>query len=182
MTAIRTRKVTSSDSNDTWRRAAAITMAVLTTISTATPTKSSSFETWSPGRDWEKITDSNPTRTTFSSVSSDQRRELPARHAACSAAVSISSGSGSAASRSGWSGSGVRGRTTNQTTTARASSRPPSSQGAQAWSRRVSVMSSWATWIQYSCGSFTQTQIAAATTTQPDRLRRRGSQRVRTVS
>ncbi len=46
----------------------------------------------------------------------------------------------------------------------------------------VSVKSSWATWIQYSWGSLTKIQIAAAATTQNRRLKRRGFHRRRTTS
>ena len=44
------------------------------------------------------------------------------------------------------------------------------------------MKSSWAMWIQYSCGSLTKIQIAAAVTTQNRMLYRRGSQRSRTTS
>ncbi len=47
---------------------------------------------------------------------------------------------------------------------------------------QVSVKSSWATWIQYSCGSLTTIQMKAAVTTQKRRPNRRGSQRSRTAS
>ena len=50
------------------------------------------------------------------------------------------------------------------------------------WLRTVSVKSSWATWIQYSCGSLMKIQIAAATSSQTRAERRAGSQRSRTTS
>ena len=46
----------------------------------------------------------------------------------------------------------------------------------------VSVKSSCAMWIQYSWGSLTKTQMAAAVTTQKRVPKRRGSQRSRTTS
>ena len=47
---------------------------------------------------------------------------------------------------------------------------------------QVSVKSSWATWIQYSWGSLTKTQMQAAVTSQNRVPNRRGSQRSRTSS
>ena len=44
------------------------------------------------------------------------------------------------------------------------------------------MTSSCATWIQYSCGSFTNTQISPAVTTHQRRAYAAGAQRVRIAS
>ena len=54
--------------------------------------------------------------------------------------------------------------------------------GNHGTSCQVSVKSSWATWIQYSCGSLMKIQMQAAVTIQKRVLSRRGSQRSRTSS
>src|SRR6478735_11292543 len=120
--------------------------------------------------------------TTFSSVDDDRTRTRAAVHASRSAAVSISAGSGSAATRHGQSAGIRRGRTANHSRASATSTRVDTSGGNHGTSFHVSVKSSWATWIQYSWGSFTTIQMAAAVMTQERVPNRRGSQRSRTAS
>ena len=115
--------------------------------------------------------------TTFSRVHHDHTVMLAATQASRSAAVSISSGSGSAATRQAQSGARRRGRTTNQRMASPTSTAVMMSGANQDTSFQVSVKSSWAMWIQYSCGSLTKIQIAAAVRIQNRVLNRRGSQR-----
>ena len=75
-----------------------------------------------------------------------------------------------------------RGRTTNQSTARPTSTAVDTSGANHGTSFQVSVKSSCATWIQYSCGSLTKIQMKAAVTTQKRRPNRRGSQRSRTAS
>ena len=79
------------------RRATASVITAFTNTTTEMPTKRSKVDACTPGRDSAKITASSPSRTTFSSVWNDRTRPWAARQADISAAVSIGSGSGSAA-------------------------------------------------------------------------------------
>jgi hypothetical protein len=119
---------------------------------------------------------------TFSSVDHDQTRTWAAVQASRSAAVSISSGSGSAATRHDQSAGIRRGRTTNHSRPRPTSTAVDTTGANHGTSCQVSVKSSWATWIQYSWGSLTKIQIAAAVATQNRMPNRRGSQRSRTAS
>src|SRR6187401_1607168 len=100
--------------------------------------------------------------TTFSSVDRDLTRTWAAVHASRSAAVSISAGSGSAATCQGQSAGNRRGRTTNHSRARPTSTRVDTTGANHGTSFHVSVKSSWATWIQYSWGSLTTIQMAAA--------------------
>ena len=123
-----------------------------------------------------------PIRKVFSSVVLSKTLRCAAWYAARSWASSIPSGSGSARNRQAQSAGLSRGRTKKYRTASRASTATISAGRNQGTSRIVSVRSSWAMWIQYSCGSLTKIQIAAATITQNLKLYRSGFRRVRTPS
>ena len=97
--------------------------------------------------------------TTFSTVDHESTRTLAAVQASRSAAVSISSGSGSAARRHDQSVGSRRGRTTNHRIARPTRTAPMTSGANHGTSCQVSVKSSWATWIQYSCGSLMTIQM-----------------------
>ncbi len=105
-----------------------------------------------------------------------------ARQAACSAAVSMASGRGSVAILNGQSAGSSRGRTTYQSTRASTTAATPRTGQAHECSARKSVTSSWATWIQYSCGSLMNTQINAAAPIHQVSANRSGFHRERTPS
>ena len=139
-------------------------MAALTTTTAATPTRSWTFEAWTPGRVCAKMTESRPSSTTFSRVADrpDALVGVPAR--LLGSRVWSSSGSGSAAKRHAWSAGIRRGRPQTQNAPHADEQRAPRSAGpTQGLSAKQSVKSSCATWIHYSCGSLMKIQMKAAT-------------------
>src|SRR5262245_54218469 len=133
----------------------------------------SSADRWTDGRSSAASTPSSVSKIDFSASS---------LHGTPTARRGGVGGSGGSVKPQSGSGSGIRGRTTNHTTHA---SRPsPRRQSApnHGWSTTASVKSSFATWIQYSWGSLTNTQSPPAKYNQKRPDQRSGSQRVRSPS
>ena len=149
--------------------------AVLATTSSATPSAMPRFDERTSGSTWAKITEISESSTTFSARITEKNRSCP---------LMLSSRRGRCASTSTVKGQSAGGMSPRRTQIATPSDTAAAPSTAHMYGRSDMnwVKSSLAMWIHHSWGSFTNTQIAPASSSTVRAVMRNGFQRVRTAS